>query len=591
MIAAMPARIDLLRRRFALALLGLVALVATPGAAAQDEMLAPPAEQSAAEPEQPPSTEPEVDELARPYRTLATFRDAMAAWRSTERRASIERAVSCLQRPSDADIEVWSGYAERLDAVFGEFDRGVGEWLPRREDLGELRSYRMTLRHPDQPATLTLAFVRVDERWLIDEETVLEAVAVYDELELDPVQALLRRAGMEGLIESRFLGLRAYQWIGIFLVILLGVVVDFTLRAIVRAVTRRYLRRDEDQRTASDTKGMIGRAARPIGLIGGATLVYFLLPLLELPLTVELVLRTAAKTVALLAGVLAAYRIVDLVAEYFTRRAASTSNTFDDLLVPLIRKAAKVFVLAFGLVFLAEALHLPLASLVAGVSIGGIAIAFAARDTIANLFGSVAVILDRPFSVGDWIVVGDVEGIVEELGFRSTRVRTFYNSLITLPNATLISAHVDNYGRRAYRRFKTNLALTYDTPPDRIEAFCEGIRELIRRHPNTRKDSFEVHLNTFGAHSLDVLVYMFFRTRDWSSELRERHRFMLDVLRLAERLEVRFAFPTQTVQLERGDRGDDREPQPRRGESELQDDGRAAAAAVVSGAPTGSGGG
>ncbi|MHC4977332.1 MAG: mechanosensitive ion channel family protein, partial [Planctomycetota bacterium] len=185
--------------------------------------------------------------------------------------------------------------------------------------------------------------------------------------------------------------------------------------------------------------------------------------------------------------------------------------------------------------------------LLTGLGIGGLAVAFAAKDTIENFFGSVAVIMDHPFQVGDWVVVEGVEGIVEELGFRSTRIRTFYNSQVTIPNATLVRATVDNYGRRKYRRFKADLNITYDTPPETIEAFCEGLRELIRLHPYTRKDYHCVYFNNMGAHSLDILVYTFFEAPDWQTELRERQRFLLDVLRLAKQLGVEFAFPTQTL--------------------------------------------
>jgi small-conductance mechanosensitive channel len=124
-----------------------------------------------------------------------------------------------------------------------------------------------------------------------------------------------------------------------------------------------------------------------------------------------------------------------------------------------------------------------LCCLLAGLGIGGIAFALAAKDTVENLFGSVTVLVDRPFQVGDWVVIGDQEGTVEEIGFRSMRLRTFYNSRITIPNSLLVKSAVDNLGARRYRRVKCMIGVQYDTPPDRIEAFCEGIRELIRRHP------------------------------------------------------------------------------------------------------------
>jgi MscS family membrane protein len=215
----------------------------------------------------------------------------------------------------------------------------------------------------------------------------------------------------------------------------------------------------------------------------------------------------------------------------------------------MVKRTAKIFIAAIGLVYLASAFSIEILPLLTGLGIGGLAVAFAAKDTIENFFGSVAVILDRPFEIGDWIYVNEVEGTVEDLGFRSTRIRTFYNSLVTVPNATLVRAKVDNYGRRKYRRFKTMINVTYDTHPDKIEAFCSGIREIIKLHPYTRKDYYHVWLNNFGPHSLDILVYMFFECPDWSIELREKHRFMLDVVRLADRMGVEFAFPTQTLHV------------------------------------------
>jgi MscS family membrane protein len=116
-----------------------------------------------------------------------------------------------------------------------------------------------------------------------------------------------------------------------------------------------------------------------------------------------------------------------------------------------------------------------------------------------------------------------------------------------------VRANVDNYGRRRFRRFKTHLGVAYDTNPDTIEAFCEGIRELVRLHPYTRKDYYQVWLHQFSPASLDILLYIFHDTPDWQTELRERHRLMLDILRLAHKLGVEIAFPTQTIHLRQDD--------------------------------------
>jgi MscS family membrane protein len=189
-------------------------------------------------------------------------------------------------------------------------------------------------------------------------------------------------------------------------------------------------------------------------------------------------------------------------------------------------------------------------SLLAGLGIGGVAVALAAQDTIANFFGSVMIFADKPFQIGDWIITGKVEGTVEEVGFRSTRIRTFYNSVVTVPNSKLASSDVDNLGLRRYRRIKEMLSLTYSTTAQQMQAFVEGIRAIIQANRFMRKDFYEIHFNGYGNSSLNVLVYCFLEVDSWSDELREKHNFFLEILRLAEELGVEFAFPTQTVHVD-----------------------------------------
>jgi MscS family membrane protein len=208
-----------------------------------------------------------------------------------------------------------------------------------------------------------------------------------------------------------------------------------------------------------------------------------------------------------------------------------------------------VFIIVIGVIFSADNLNVDVTSLLAGLGLGGLAFALAAKDLLGNFFGSITVLLDRPFHIGDWVIIGDVEGSVEQVGFRSTRIRTFYNSLITLPNALLTTSKIDNMGARRYRRMRTMLSLTYSTPPEKIDAFCEGVRALVQLHPYMRKDYYHVYFNEYNSASLDILVYVFWQTPDWNTELRERHRFLLDILRLAKQLNVEFAYPTQTLYL------------------------------------------
>ena len=154
---------------------------------------------------------------------------------------------------------------------------------------------------------------------------------------------------------------------------------------------------------------------------------WFLLGLLGLPDTALAILSVAVKLLVSLSAVWSAFRLVDIIYALLMRKALATSNRFDDLLVPMVTKSLKVFVVVMGVIFSADNLNIDVTSLLAGLGIGGLAFALAAKDLLGNFFGSLTVLLDRPFQIGDWVVIGDVEGSVEEVGFRSTRVRTFYN--------------------------------------------------------------------------------------------------------------------------------------------------------------------
>lgn len=347
------------------------------------------------------------------------------------------------------------------------------------------------------------------------------------------------------LTENKIFFLPYYQWIALLVVIFTGVLVDWFVRSFLNRLVLRSLK---IARIEFDEE--IERSVwKPVGLLAMAVVWYLGMVVIGLPREVLVILLFAVQFFAVVAAVWTGFRMIDLFSSFLLKKASKTSTKFDDLLIPLVSRTLKVFVGCIGVVSFAEAFNLPIAGLISGLGIGGVALAFAAKDTVANLFGSLTVLVDRPFEIGDWIITDGAEGSVETVGMRSTRVRTFYNSLVTIPNSNLTTAVVDNMGRRRYRRIKTMLGVQYDTAPDKIEAFCEGIRELIRRHPYTRKDYYHVYLNQFSASSLDVLLYCFIECPDWAVELREKQRLFLDILKLADALGVSFAFPTQTLHL------------------------------------------
>lgn len=442
-------------------------------------------------------------------------------------------------------VELWE-VINRLERV--DIETIPAEYAGSRYVWRSLRSGQLAFERDAQgrwrftPATIALT------RDFLAELNKSKRVSGLPEIAFADSPYLWFRDHVPGWLLRRTVILNNYQWIGLFLVILLGVIADRLGRVIVRKIGKHQL----DVRKLEFDADYLAATAKWSGIFIGGMIWLGGLAILGLPDRLGLVLSIAALFVAVLAGVLAAFRIIDLVAGVFARKAAKTESKIDDLLVPLLRSTAKIFVAAFGIIFIADNLAVNVTSLLAGLGIGGLAFALAAKDTIENLFGSITILIDRPFNIGDWINLNGMDGTVEKIGLRSTRVRTFYNSQITVPNSNLIKATVDNYGRRKYRRFRSTIQVTYNTSPEKIEAFCEGMRELVRRHPYTRKDYFHIYLNDFGAHSLDILLYVFFETPDWATELRERHRLMGDIVRLAHRVGVEFAFPTQTLYLERG---------------------------------------
>lgn len=354
-----------------------------------------------------------------------------------------------------------------------------------------------------------------------------------------PPDSWLRRSSF--LIEN-------WKWLGLLLLVALGVL----LERVVAAVLRRAARRVSAIGRVPVDEAQLGRFVRPFGVMVTVWVFASLLPVLAIGAEraqVERALDVLASAVLTVAAIVAAWRFVDLVCDFLRAKARLSLNKFDDMLVPLLRRTLKVFVFVIGLAFVASKLTEDVWKIVAGLSVGGAILALAFKDSVENVFGTFTVLLDKPFQLGDWITVGGVDGTVEKVGFRSTRVRTFYDSLISVPNRTFITATIDNWGARRYRRIRETLGLTYDTPPEKVEAFCEGVREVIRLHPYTRKDHYHVYLNGFGDSSLNVLLYCFVETPDWSMELREKHRLFADVLRLAERLGVSFAFPSRSVYM------------------------------------------
>jgi MscS family membrane protein len=390
----------------------------------------------------------------------------------------------------------------------------------------------------------TATVENIDELWQ-DAQSRDKVSGLVKSQATKPPQVWLREQFPPFLQKKHFL-LRYYQWICLGILIFVGFAAEFLVRHGLQWLTNTWFRfMDNGERKRAEKATW-----RPLGLLAQALVWYGGTKLIDLPPMVLSVLFIAMKAFAVFAAVWTAFRLIDVFAHFWLRRTASTETKFDDLLVKLVSKSLKTLGICLGVVLFAQLFSLDVWGIMGGLGIGGIAVAFAAKEALGNLFGSITVLTDRPFEIGDWIITEDIEGTVESVGMRSTRIRTFYNSQVTLPNSRMTTAVVDNMGRRHYRRIKEVLGVEYQTKPQQLESFCEGIRELILQHPHTRKDYFHVYFNGYGESSLNILVYCFLACPDWGAELREKHRLLSDIYHLADALNIRFAFPSQTVYLQ-----------------------------------------
>lgn len=252
-----------------------------------------------------------------------------------------------------------------------------------------------------------------------------------------------------------------------------------------------------------------------------------------------------------LAVVLFIYRLIELMILELTRYAAREDNLLDQTFVQLMRMITKIVVIVVGVIYLLRAISgKPLGTLLAGLGIGGLAVALAAQDTLKNFFGSLMIMLDKPFTIGQRITLGSYDGVVEEIGFRSTRVRTLTGHQVTIPNEKVASESVENIGRRPSIRRLANITITYDTPPDKIEKALNIIRGILANHEGMQPDyPPRVFFNEFNDTSLNLIMLYWYHPPDWVAYMAFSERVNLQIMRAFEAEGIEFAFPTTTNYL------------------------------------------
>jgi len=245
------------------------------------------------------------------------------------------------------------------------------------------------------------------------------------------------------------------------------------------------------------------------------------------------------------------WTLITAMRQHFcTQTTLIEDASLNQQLVPFIARMLKIILTISCILMVVQNMGYSVSALIASLGIGGIAVAMAAKDTIANFFGSVMLLLDRPFRIGDWIRTTEFEGIVEDIGFRSTRIRTFSKTLVNVPNSLLANMVVDNVDAMPKRRIKMRISITYAAGPKKMQQALDGIKTILRQHQGIDQEFFLVNFDEFEDSGLSIFLYYFSSSSGWADYLQVRQEVNLQIMTLLEKLDVEFAFPSQSIYLE-----------------------------------------
>lgn len=240
-------------------------------------------------------------------------------------------------------------------------------------------------------------------------------------------------------------------------------------------------------------------------------------------------------------------RVSDLIISFVGQKLIATDDTIVLQVMPLLRRSFRIFLLLIGAIFIVQNIGVDVGSLLAGLGIGGLAVALAAQESLANFWGTLVLLVDRPFKINDWVKINNTEGIVEEMGFRSTRIRTWQRSVVTLPNKSLANSTIENWTEMNKRRVRQLLSITYQTKATQIKKLIDGIEKILTNNQQVEQESILVKFVDFNESSLDILVQYFTLTTIYVEFLRIKQDNNCAFLELAETLDVDFAFPSRTI--------------------------------------------
>lgn len=307
-------------------------------------------------------------------------------------------------------------------------------------------------------------------------------------------------------------------------------------------------------------QGLLKIARNPLKLVLGTLAFWIGVRIFDLPEEAQLVIQNLFLGLFAVTVCYVVLKVIDVLVAFMKPRVSKTESKLDDHLLPIFSTTAKVFFIVITVLLVIQNWGYNITSLIAGLGLGGLAFALAAQDTLSNVFGAIAIFVDQPFHIGDVVQVEGILGSVEHIGIRSTRIRTFEGTLVTIPNSTVANSKIDNYQRRPTRRTNFTIGVTYDTGTDKLQTGVEIIREVMAAHPGT--DQYRAYFNSYGNFSLNILAHHYCKYLDYEEYLKCIEEINFEIKKRFEAEGIEFAFPTQTLYLKTEDSETDGLPSP-----------------------------
>ncbi|MDD3244643.1 MAG: mechanosensitive ion channel family protein [Candidatus ainarchaeum sp.] len=352
------------------------------------------------------------------------------------------------------------------------------------------------------------------------------------------------------ILEQIIFGNTIRNWTWFFVFIVFGVLVSWSIIFIIKNIFIKLTKITKNK--IDDIVAKILSKPMPLKII--IVMIFFNIgfKFLNTSLGLKNFVKQATFVVVVLAIALFLIKFfIGLIEEYLEEYAKKSDSKYDDQLIPLLKSLVKIVFFLFAILVILSNLGYDVTALLAGLGIGGIAIAFAAKDILENLISGVTIFVEKPFKMGDTLKTSEGVGSVEEIGIRSTKIRTFDNTVVVIPNRLLSTNSVENISSRRARRENYTVGLTYNTSVTKIEKAQEIVKKILNKNKNVEQDTIVVGFESFGDYSLNIRIIYWIISLDYNEYVNTKNNINLTIKKEFEKEKIDFAFPTQTIEIKK----------------------------------------